>query len=286
MAGERTILYRNDGNGVFVDINDSLVVVGHPSVAWGDYDNDGDLDFLLAGHDYWTGPGPMTKVFRNDGGFTANEPPSSPAGLNEIVYADSIVLSWHHAMDNETPSPGLTYNVRIGTSPDGVDIVSPMANVAGSRQIVALGSVNHDTTWTIKNLPEGTYYWSVQAVDNAFAGSVFAVEDSFSMIATGAGHKNDLIPRQYVLFQNYPNPFNPVTTIEYVLPRTSNVQLAIYNVLGEKVTILVDALQTAGHYKVDWNGTDQTGNYLASGVYFYRLEAERFVQNKKILLIK
>ena len=284
MACEHTIVYRNDGNGVFVDINDSLVIVEDPSVAWGDYDNDGDLDFLLAGRDYYAGP--MTKVYRNDGGFAPNEPPSSPTGLNGIVQADSAVLSWHHATDSETQSPGLTYNLRIGTSPGGVDIVSPMATGAGYRQVVAIGNANHDTTWTIKSLPEGTYYWSVQAVDDAFTGSVFAVEDSFSTIVTGVDHEDDPIPEQYVLFQNYPNPFNPATTIEYVLPHTSNVQLAIYNVMGERITLLVDALQPAGRYKVPWNGTDQTGNHLASGVYFYRLDAGRFVQTRKVLLIK
>ena len=281
MAGEHTIVYRNDGNGVFVDINDSLAILEDPSAAWGDYDDDGDLDFLLAGRDYYTGP--TTKLYRNDGGFAANEPPSSPTGLNGSIYVDSTVLSWHYATDSETQSPGLTYNLRIGTSPGGADIVSPMANGDGYRHIAAIGNTNHDTTWTIKNLPEGMYYWSVQAVDNAFAGSAFAVEDSFSTTATGIG---DVTPRQYVLFQNYPNPFNPTTTIEYVLPYTSNVRLAIYDVSGERIALLVDAPQPAGRYEVPWNGTDQAGTPLASGVYFCRLDAGRFVQTRKVILIK
>lgn len=166
-----------------------------------------------------------------------------------------------------------------------MDIVSPMAVAAGCRRFVAKGSVNHITTWAIKNLPEGFYYWSVQAVDNAYAGSLFALEDSFSTVLTDAGQDNS-IPRQYLLYQNYPNPFNPHTTIEYDLSRDSKVQLIIYNVLGEKIVTLVDAGQPAGHYKVGWNGTNQTGKHVASGVYFYRLHTENFVQIKKMLLFK
>lgn len=284
MAGEHTIVYRNDENGVFVDINDGLVAVSDPSVAWGDYDNDGDLDFLLAGQEYWTGP--MTAVFRNDGGFAANELPSSPVGLDETIYDDSVVLSWHRAADNETQSPSVTYNLRMGTSPEGVDIVSPMANHTGYRQIVALGSANHDTTWTIKDLPEGTYYWSVQAVDNAFAGSDFAVEGSFSIMDTGSGPESDLDLRQYVLFQNHPNPFNPVTTIAYDVPYASYVQLVIYDAFGARTAVLVDAFQAAGHHRVRWDGTDQLGNHLASGAYVCRLDADQVTLSKKMLLIK
>jgi hypothetical protein len=274
MMGNRAKMYRNDGDGIFVDINDSLMAANDPPLAWGDYDNDGDLDFLL-----------IDKLYRNDGGFTANTPPSSPAGLNATVYEESVVLHWFPAFDTETPSPGLTYNLRLGTTPGGVDIVSPMADAAGCRRIVAKGSVNLVTTWTIKNLPEGTYYWSVQAVDNAYAGSLFALEDSFSNVLTDAGQHSS-IPRQYILYQNYPNPFNPNTTIEYDLPRNSIVQLMIYNVLGEKIVTLVDARQPAGHYKVGWNGTNQTGKHVASGVYYYRLHTENFVQIKKMLFVK
>ncbi|MCK4773336.1 MAG: T9SS type A sorting domain-containing protein, partial [Candidatus Krumholzibacteria bacterium] len=93
-------------------------------------------------------------------------------------------------------------------------------------------------------------------------------------------------PRQYILYQNYPNPFNPNTTIEYDLPRNSKVHLMIYNALGEKIVILVDKWQPAGHYKVDWNGTNQTGKHVASGVYFYQLHTEKFVQIKKMLFVK
>ncbi len=88
-------------------------------------------------------------------------------------------------------------------------------------------------------------------------------------------------PTSFYLHQNYPNPFNPSTTISYGLKKTGQVKLDIYNILGEKVASLVDGVQQAGSYQLVW-----TPQNLASGVYLYRLEAEAFVQTKKLILIR
>ena len=284
MSGPRTNVYRNDGNGTFVDINDNLMIVEMPSVAWGDYDTDGDLDFLLGGFNSSTGP--YTMIYRNDGGFSANVPPSSPAEINETVHADSVLLSWHHAIDNETPSPSLTYNLRVGTTPGGVDIISPMADAAGYRRIVSFGSANLDTTWMIKNLAEGTYYWSVQAVDNAFAGSPFALEDSFSIVLTDAGEPGVDLPKAVMLYQCYPNPFNPSTTIMFDLPEPAHVKLCVYNVKGELIATLVNQHMTEGRKEVTWGAKDNRGQAVSSGIYFYRLVAGDFVPIKKMVLLR
>lgn len=89
------------------------------------------------------------------------------------------------------------------------------------------------------------------------------------------------IPEAFHLEQNYPNPFNPVTTIRYALPRKAVVKLVVYNVLGRRVTILVDKEQAAGWHTVAFNASQ-----LASGVYVYHLEAGPFVQSRKMLLLK
>ena len=91
----------------------------------------------------------------------------------------------------------------------------------------------------------------------------------------------EIIPKQFSLFQNYPNPFNPTTTISFDLPERSKVQLKIFNILGEEVKDLINEERTAGHYNYNWNA-----NGLASGVYFYKLQAGDFVQTKKLILIK
>jgi hypothetical protein len=95
-----------------------------------------------------------------------------------------------------------------------------------------------------------------------------------------------LLPGEYVLFQNYPNPFNPETNISYQLPRAGHVSLMVFNVLGQVVHKLVDEDQTPGKYLVSWNGIDQTGCPVASGVYFYQLVAGEFRQVRKMLLLK
>jgi uncharacterized protein (DUF362 family) len=91
---------------------------------------------------------------------------------------------------------------------------------------------------------------------------------------------------EFELFQNYPNPFNPATMIRYRLNRPVLVVLAIYNVLGEKVTTLVNESQSQGSKRVIWNGTDEHGKTVASGVYFCILKAGEFTQSKKITFLK
>jgi len=181
LTGGTTTLYRNDGGSFAVeDIQPQLTIVQQSSVAWGDYDNDGDLDILLTGHSNIG----ISKIYRNNI-RTANTIPTAPTGLTASVTGSSVTLNWNKSTDSRTVQEALTYNLRIGSTSDGVQIVSPHAEVAdGFRKIPQLGNTNHRNTWTIKNLPDGTYYWSVQAIDNTFAGSNFAAEQSFVIEAS------------------------------------------------------------------------------------------------------
>ena len=94
------------------------------------------------------------------------------------------------------------------------------------------------------------------------------------------------IPSEFILTQNYPNPFNIETTIEYSLFRNACVHLNIYNILGQKVRTLIDKEQTIGHKKVIWDGKNDKGEVVSSGVYFYRIKAGDFIDSKKMLLLK
>tara|TARA_B100001029_G_scaffold41239_1_gene32144 strand:- start:280 stop:819 length:540 start_codon:yes stop_codon:yes gene_type:complete len=94
------------------------------------------------------------------------------------------------------------------------------------------------------------------------------------------------IPSEFSLGQNYPNPFNPLTKMDYTLPKRSRVNISIYNVLGQEIVTLVNEEQSYGYHSIAWNGTDQMGRAMASGVYFTRMVSETFSQTKKMLLLK
>ncbi len=96
----------------------------------------------------------------------------------------------------------------------------------------------------------------------------------------------ETLPEIFELSQNYPNPFNPTTTIGYQLPRDVIVRLTIYNLLGQSVRVLVEEKQKAGQYTKLWDGRDDRGMLLPSGIYLYRLEAGEFVSVKRMLLMK
>jgi hypothetical protein len=94
------------------------------------------------------------------------------------------------------------------------------------------------------------------------------------------------LPTVFALSQNYPNPFNPTTVVNFDVPEKSFVKVSIYNVLGQKVRTLVDRELAAGAYKEEWNGTSDNGGSVASGIYFYKMEAGTFVATKKMMLLK
>jgi hypothetical protein len=98
--------------------------------------------------------------------------------------------------------------------------------------------------------------------------------------------EQNVLPREYALSQNYPNPFNPNTTIEYAVPKRSNVRLEVFNILGQSVRTLVDELKPAGEYKVVWDTRDNRGQLVSIGVYLYRLRVGGIVLSKKMLLLR
>jgi len=112
-------------------------------------------------------------------------------------------------------------------------------------------------------------------------GSYFILDD-LSLSGTETNVKTSPeFPEEYKLFQNYPNPFNPSTNIEYSLPQSGLVQLTIYNVLGKKISTLVNQFESGGNHMVSFNAAN-----LPSGIYFYKLQVNNFLAVKKLMLIK
>src|SRR6185295_15944155 len=115
-AKPMSVVYHNDGGGAFSDALAGLTDTFEGNGAWGDYDNDGDLDILLTGYTEYPDVG--TILYRNDGG-TPNTRPTAPTGLTATTAAGITTFSWLPSTDVETPAAGLSYNLRVGTVPAG-----------------------------------------------------------------------------------------------------------------------------------------------------------------------
>jgi len=122
--------------------------------------------------------------------------------------------------------------------------------------------------------------WNIDDIE------IVAIYDSNQTPTAIDETEDDLIPDAFELSQNYPNPFNPATRICFDLARRAKVHLDIYNILGQRVAVLVDETMPAGRHTVQWGGRDKSGRRAASGIYFYRLKAGEFTETRKMLLLK
>ena len=162
----------------------------------------------------------------------SNAPPAAPTGLSSTLSGATVSLSWNPSDDDRTPSTGLNYNLRIGTTPGASDVLAPMALTDGLRLLPALGNAQAGTD-AVMNLPFGRYYWSVQAVDTIFAGSPFAAEQQFTVAAPriieplilGNGH--------------FQFSFSNEASVIYEVLATTNVALPLaqWTVLGPPVSL-------------------------------------------------
>jgi hypothetical protein len=125
--------------------------------------------------------------------------------------------------------------------------------------------------------------WYVGAVGDTNTGTLYFdnLRVKYPTSTTAIPDNRQEVPQRYNLLQNYPNPFNPNTTIQYDIPQTELVRLEIYDVLGQKVAILVNERQNAGIYKIDF-----IADHLASGIYFYRLQAGNQILMRKMILLR
>lgn len=188
--------------------------------------------------------------------------PDSIAFPSDSSYVLNI---WDYVEDVETPDSLLIY--QISTASDSLH--SDYNNSTG-----------YLTLWADSSFIGATYLYVTVADDsNATAhdslkvivSPITGIDDPFS----------EIIPQEYILMQNYPNPFNPITHIRFGLPRTSHVKLIVYNLLGQRVAVLVDERRQAGYHVIDFDSRN-----FASGLYFYHISAEDFHAVKKMILLK
>lgn len=146
------------------------------SAAFVDIDRNGVLDLPLLGNDSNTAaPSFLTLVSQP----RANQSPSAPSGLHVERDRNTHFLRWSEATDDTTPVPSLTYNLRVGTKPGGVDIISPESDpFTGQRWIFERGPAEANV-WQLRDLKPGSYHWAVQAIDNSFSGGAWSAEQAF-----------------------------------------------------------------------------------------------------------
>lgn len=171
-------IFHNNGGGTFSLIESGLPAVGAGALAWADFSRSGRLGVVAAGNLL---SGTLLSRVYSSTITTTNTAPGAPTALTATVMANAVTLRWNAPADDHTPSAGLTYNLRVGTTPGGSEIVSPLALDSGYRQVVAAGQ-RVTTTARLLNLKAGTYFWNVQAIDAAMAGSAFSAADGTFMI--------------------------------------------------------------------------------------------------------
>ena len=176
------------------------------------------------------------------------------------IVVNTVKLNW-----NESPESDLRFYVIYR---DGISYDSTSQN-----------------NYTDTNVEIGqSYSYKLTAIDvhdneSDFSEEVVALFTRIDIVTTD-------LPKSYQLFQNYPNPFNTETFIQYQLPATGDVELIIYNVTGQGVRILIKGQKNAGYHHIKWDGNDDKGIQVPSGLYLYQLRATEFIQTKKMLFLK
>ncbi len=139
----------------------------------------------------------------------------------------------------------------------------------------AIGEIGLDFAVLGLRANEGESYVDSEGIDGTFTVTTEVDVDPES-----------LLPNKYALYQNFPNPFNPITYIQYDLPEQTYVLVVIYDLMGRKVSTLINDIQNPGKYKVLWDGINSYGKLSASGVYIYQLQTQNTVMTKKMVFIK
>lgn len=169
-------LYKDNGSG-FADSGYPLPGIINGNVSWVDFNDDGKPDLFINGLPEGSST-PIGNLYQNDEAIANNAPPP-PVSLSADAYDDYVALQWDAPTDAETPGAGLTYEIYVGTTPGTADAVASSSDPAtGVRKVTVAGRWKKNEAF-IRDLPDGEYYWSVQAIDPAGGASAFAAEQSF-----------------------------------------------------------------------------------------------------------
>lgn len=232
---------------------------------------------------------PVPVLSKNALSLLATGGPDWPVNSGDYEYNMTVIGMMN--VDGAQPADSLDMvGAFYGDECRGV--ARPMYIEALNRYLVFLmvyGSDTEDETIEFKFYDKSEdYTWMVnETVEFEPDLMLGAVEEPYLLTTRVLGIGDPgYIPGEFSLGQNYPNPFNPVTTIGFGLPEDSHVELAVYDILGREIRRLVSEMNQAGYYLIAWDGRDNSGNPVPSGVYFYQMTAGRFHDVKKLVLLK
>ena len=223
--------------------------------------------FQVIAHGNWQG---QFWISPADSGYSVdNLAPAPPVGLaGEQGYTPAgLALAWHR---NIEPDLG-GYVVYRGLS---LDFIPSVANRVASPA---------DTLWF-----DGAWRWNSGYYYKVAALDIHGNESGFALLAPESvtDVETPKAPAAAYLRQNYPNPFNPTTRVAFGLAAPGNVSLRIYDAAGRLVRVLAEGARPAGNYTELWDGRDSRGSAVASGIYFYRLQAGEFTETRKLVLTR
>jgi predicted CXXCH cytochrome family protein len=197
-----------------------------------------------------------------------NLAPRTPAGFAGSYASNVVQLNWSEPVDQDFKYFAIYRSNIQGFDPRGT---TPVATSTG-------------TSYTDASVEQGVkYYYKLSAFD--FSGNESPYTPEINFLALGVNDQVG-IPTEFALDQNYPNPFNPSTQISYQLPKAVHVRIVVYNTLGVEVATIADRDQEPGYYYITWNGHDNSGKSVASGIYLYKIEAGAYSAVKKMILMK
>ena len=188
----------------------------------------------------------------------------TPLEFSSIHIDDDLLLSWNPNVGGKLDFFALYRSTQPGFDPDTM-LTFTFSTTDSFYLDTSIGT-------------EALQYYRISSFDVSGNESPYSKEVSSLVVSVA---DEGTLPIAYTLYQNYPNPFNPVTSIDYILPKESRTILTIYDLLGHEVAQLVNRIQRAGVYSVKWNASN-----VSSGVYFYKLQSDDFIQTRKMLLLK
>ncbi len=192
------------------------------------------------------------------------------------VYPNADVVN----LPDYGPVPETDFNVQI--SGNTVTFINNSLDATLFYWTFGDGDVSNDINPTHTYSDSGTYTVILRASSDLSMMGMDSMEINMDSLPTDISDlDNKLMPTEFSLFQNYPNPFNAITSIRFGMPKASEVKIAVSNILGQRVTVLLDAWKPIGYHTVKFDASE-----LASGLYFYRIQSDKFIKIRKMILMK